>query len=86
MSIPEFVQWDCTPEKLADGLFPLTQDTPERGRQIEAFERIDALMAIGEGTAEQQGGRRHRRDARKKPPHMRRGPPGPFDFNRAARW
>ena len=49
-AIPEFVQWDCTPEKLADGLFPLTQDLPERDRQIEAFERIDALMAIGEGT------------------------------------
>jgi lipid-A-disaccharide synthase len=49
-AIPEFVQWDCTPEKLADGLFPLTQDSPERDRQIEAFERIDALMAIGEGT------------------------------------
>ena len=45
--IPELIQWDCTPEKLADTLLPLLSDTPERQRQIEAFRRLDELMKIG---------------------------------------
>jgi lipid-A-disaccharide synthase len=47
--IPEFVQANCTPEKLAAGLLPLLADTPERRRQLEALARMDGLMAIGEG-------------------------------------
>jgi lipid-A-disaccharide synthase len=46
--IPELIQWDCTPEKLADALLPLLSDTPERQRQIEAFRRLDELMKIGD--------------------------------------
>ncbi len=46
--IPEFIQWDCTPEKLADALLPLLSDTPERRRQQEAFQRLDGLMRIGD--------------------------------------
>ena len=46
--IPERVQWDCTPEKLAEALLPLLRDTPERRRQLEAFARLDGLMGIGE--------------------------------------
>ena len=45
--IPERVQWDCTPEKLAQALRPLCEDTPERRRQIEAFGRLDVLMSTG---------------------------------------
>jgi len=45
--VPEFLQGDCTPERLADALVPLVSDTPERRRQIEAFGRLDSIMAIG---------------------------------------
>jgi len=45
--IPELIQWDCTPGKLADALLPLFSDTPERRRQVEAFRRMDDLMRIG---------------------------------------
>lgn len=46
--IPEFIQWDCTPDKLAGALLPLLSDTPERRRQQEAFEKLDGLMRIGD--------------------------------------
>lgn len=46
--IPEFIQWDCTPEKLAEALLPLLSDTPERRRQEEAFRRLDDLMRLGD--------------------------------------
>ncbi|MBV9078378.1 MAG: lipid-A-disaccharide synthase, partial [Methylobacteriaceae bacterium] len=45
--VPERVQWDCTPKKLADTLLPLLTDTPERRRQVEAFGRLDAIMESG---------------------------------------
>jgi lipid-A-disaccharide synthase len=45
--IPELIQWDCTPERLADALLPLLSDSPERRRQIEAFSKLDELMKIG---------------------------------------
>jgi lipid-A-disaccharide synthase len=45
--VPELLQEDCTPEKLADALAPLIGDTPERLRQTEAFGRLDAIMGIG---------------------------------------
>jgi lipid-A-disaccharide synthase len=45
--IPELIQWDCTPEKLADALLPLLSDTAERRRQLEAFSKLDDLMRIG---------------------------------------
>jgi lipid-A-disaccharide synthase len=46
--IPEFIQSDCTGDKLAAALAPLLRDTPERRRQIQAFTRMDALMETGE--------------------------------------
>jgi lipid-A-disaccharide synthase len=46
--IPELVQWDCTPENLAEAVLPLFSDTPQRQRQVEAFARLDALMRIGD--------------------------------------
>jgi lipid-A-disaccharide synthase len=45
--VPELLQEDCTPEKLVAALIPLLGDTPERARQIEAFGRLDRVMAIG---------------------------------------
>ena len=45
--MPELVQEDCTPERLADALAPLLGDTPERRRQVEAFATLDAIMEIG---------------------------------------
>ena len=48
--VPEFLQRDCTPEKLASALLPLLADSPERQRQVAAFARLDALMAIGQAS------------------------------------
>jgi lipid-A-disaccharide synthase len=45
--VPEFLQGDCTAEKLSEALLPLLTDSPQRRRQIEAFARLDGLMEIG---------------------------------------
>ena len=45
--VPERIQWDCTPDRLAESLLPLLAETPERRRQEEAFARLDALMGTG---------------------------------------
>jgi Lipid-A-disaccharide synthetase len=45
--VPEFLQWHCTPKRLAAALLPLLNDTPERRRQTEAFGRLDGIMEVG---------------------------------------
>ncbi len=45
--VPELLQRDCTPARLAETLLPLMSDTPERRRQTEAFARLDSIMQIG---------------------------------------
>jgi lipid-A-disaccharide synthase len=45
--VPQFLQRDFKPERLAAALLPLLSDTQERRRQIEAFARLDAIMEIG---------------------------------------
>jgi lipid-A-disaccharide synthase len=45
--VPELLQRACTPQALADALVPLIGETAERRRQVEAFERLDAIMSIG---------------------------------------
>jgi len=45
--VPEFLQKDCTVEKLVHALVPLLADSPERRRQLDAFARLDAVMEIG---------------------------------------
>jgi lipid-A-disaccharide synthase len=45
--VPEFLQRDCTAEKLSNALLPLLADTPQRRAQLEAFARLDGLMGIG---------------------------------------
>jgi lipid-A-disaccharide synthase len=44
--VPEFLQRECTAQRLADALVPLLADGPERVRQLEAFGRIDSLMKV----------------------------------------
>ena len=46
--IPEFLQEDCAPEKLAPALSDLLVDSPLRRRQVEAFARLDAIMSTGQ--------------------------------------
>ncbi len=55
--ILELIQWDCTPEKLAEALLPLLGDTPERQRQIDAFGRLDMLMKIGDEAPSERAAR-----------------------------
>jgi lipid-A-disaccharide synthase len=45
--IPEFLQEDCTPEKLAAALRDVLGDTEFRQRQLEAFGKIDGIMSTG---------------------------------------
>ncbi len=45
--VPEFLQDDCSPQRLAAAMAPLLADTPERRRQVEAFARHDGIMQIG---------------------------------------
>ncbi len=45
--VPEFIQREATPQRLAAALFPLLSDTPERRQQTQAFSRLDELMQIG---------------------------------------
>jgi len=44
--VPEFLDRECTPDRLCDALLPLLAPSPERTRQIAAFNRLDNLMAI----------------------------------------
>ncbi len=46
--VPEFMQEDCTAEKLAHGLALLLDDTPERRKQLEAFTRLDQIFGTGQ--------------------------------------
>jgi lipid-A-disaccharide synthase len=45
--MPELVQWEATPRKLAEALVELVGDTPQRRRQRDAFARLDAILETG---------------------------------------
>jgi lipid-A-disaccharide synthase len=45
--VPELIQHDCTPEKLADALAPLIAEGAARQAQLDGFARLDALMSTG---------------------------------------
>ncbi len=45
--IPEFLQENCTPEKLAQALREVLGDSALRRKQIEAFAKIDQIMSTG---------------------------------------
>lgn len=55
--IPEYLQWNCTPENLAEAVVPLLVDTPERRTQLEALARLDGLVATGEGNPSERAAR-----------------------------
>ena len=60
--VPEFLQRDCTAEKLERS--PAAADCPirpQRRRQIEAFARLDAPHGDRPGRAQRAGGRRRAR-------------------------
>ena len=63
--VPEFIQTDCTPDKLAAALAPLLADTPERQRQVAAFARLDDVMEIGQAQPAQRAAEIVERLARK---------------------
>lgn len=46
--VPELIQDDCRADKLACVLSGLMADGPARRRQLDAFARMDAIMALGE--------------------------------------
>jgi lipid-A-disaccharide synthase len=46
--VPEFLQEDCVPEKLAPALQDVLADTSARRRQLAAFDRLDAIMSTGD--------------------------------------
>jgi lipid-A-disaccharide synthase len=46
--VPEFIQQDCTPQKLAPALRDILSDSPLRRRQVEAFAGLDAIMSTGD--------------------------------------
>jgi lipid-A-disaccharide synthase len=45
--VPEFIQENCTPAKLAPALREVLTDSPSRRRQLEAFAKIDRVMSTG---------------------------------------
>jgi len=52
---PEFIQEDCTPEKLAGALLPLlTEGSPERERQLKGLSRIPEKMLLDGTTPSEQ--------------------------------
>lgn len=45
--IPEFLQEECTPDKLAPALHDVLTDSPLRRQQVEAFALLDQIMSTG---------------------------------------
>jgi lipid-A-disaccharide synthase len=45
--IPEFLQENCTPDKLARALSEMLTDSPLRRQQVEAFAQLDTIMSTG---------------------------------------
>ncbi|KQW23540.1 lipid-A-disaccharide synthase [Afipia sp. Root123D2] len=50
--IPEFHQEECSAPHLAPALREILADTPQRRRQVEAFARLDGMMATGKPPSE----------------------------------
>jgi lipid-A-disaccharide synthase len=46
--VPEFLQEDCTAAQLAPVVAELLQSGPARQRQLDAFAKLDQLMAVGD--------------------------------------
>ncbi len=50
-AIPELLQWDCAPARLAAALAAIMRDGPVRSAQLAALARLDALMRLPDGEA-----------------------------------
>ena len=48
-AMPEFVQGECTPDRLARALLPLLRGGSEREAQLSALERLDGLTILPDG-------------------------------------
>ena len=51
---PEYLDGEAKPQRLADALAPLLQDTPQRAAQLTAFARLDRVMEISGGSPSQR--------------------------------
>ena len=49
-AVPEFLQQDCTAEKLAAAISALLDETPERAAQLAALARVPAKLALADGS------------------------------------
>jgi len=49
--VPEFLQENCTPEKLAASLDQMMRDSPERQAQLDQLARVPRELALPSGTA-----------------------------------
>lgn len=54
---PEYLQEDCTPDRLAAALVPLLQDTPAREQQLTGLRRVPDLMRLPAGTPSEAAAR-----------------------------
>jgi lipid-A-disaccharide synthase len=45
--VPEFLQENCVPARLAEALIALLNEGPARRKQLDAFAKLDAVMGIG---------------------------------------
>ncbi|MBB4302452.1 lipid-A-disaccharide synthase [Rhodobium orientis] len=50
-AVPEFLDLEGTPERLAAAVLPLLSETPERARQVAAFLRLQGEMTLEGGEA-----------------------------------
>jgi lipid-A-disaccharide synthase len=50
LAVPEFIDRESEPSRLAAALLPLLGNTPERAAQLAAFERVAHLMDVGDVT------------------------------------
>ena len=48
--VPEFLQRDCTPQKLSGALRDVLEESPLRRRQLDAFAKLDTIMLTGNAT------------------------------------
>lgn len=51
---PEFVQEDCTPDKLAEALAPLLLQTPDRRRQLDTLARVPERLTVTAASPSEQ--------------------------------
>jgi lipid-A-disaccharide synthase len=48
-AIPELLQRECTPQRLAERMINLVREGPARKAQLSALTRLDGLMRLADG-------------------------------------